>query len=132
MQIIKTFFEYFFYRIAKLNFKNGNQNNAILSVTVCQFLILGNILMAIYISIFPETRRKFNIYEIAFIVLLFFGMDYYNSKIYKDKYDKYDERWKNESKRKKLTKMILVVLFIIFTWFLVFVNAFIYDRFKKY
>ena len=132
MQIIKTFFEYFFYRIAKLNFKNGNQNNAIISVTVCQFLILGNILMAISISIFPEIKRKFNIYEIAFIVLLFFGMDYYNSKIYKDNYDKFDERWKNESKRKKLTKMIFVVLFIIFAWFLVFVNAFIFDRFKKY
>ena len=120
MQIIKTFFEYFYYRIAKLNFKNGNQNNAIISVTVCQFLILGNLLLAIYISIFPEVKRKFNIYELAFILLLFFGMDYYNSKIYKDKYDAFDQRWKNESKREKLIKMVIIVLFIIFAWFLIF------------
>ena len=129
---MKTFFEYFYYRIAKLNFKGNKPERAIISVTMTQFMVMLNILMGIYLLIFPDIRRKFNIYESIFIIILFFVIDFYNGKLYKGRYQEFEERWGQETRQKKIKKMFVIVLTIVVAFCLVFVNAWIFDRFKKY
>ncbi len=125
---MKTFFEYLYYRIAKLNFVK-NYERAIISVTVCQTLIVMNI--AFFLIYGPlKIKGKFNTFEMFFILAIFFGLDYYNSKLYKGKYDKLNEKWGNQSKKDKIMGMIIVVSFIILCWGLVFINGWLYKRLK--
>jgi hypothetical protein len=99
---MKKLFEYFYYRIAKLNFKDNRPERAIISVTATQCVVLINILMAISLMIFPEVKRKFNVFEMVFILVIFFGLDYYNNKLYKGRFEEFDARWGNEPKEKKV------------------------------
>ena len=128
---MKTFFEYLYYRIAKLNFVN-NFERAIISVTIVQFLVIINAFLIINLKLFNGVERKFKTYEIIIFLLLFFGLDYYNNKLYKGRFEEFDARWGNESKKKKIFNMIIIVLTIIIAWGLVFINAWIFGRFKTY
>ncbi|MEC4050184.1 hypothetical protein OX284_012140 [Flavobacterium sp. SUN046] len=129
---MNRFFEYFYYRIAKLNFKGNNPERAIISVTITQSIIILNVIMGLILYIFPEIKRKFNIFEILFILLVFFGLDYYNNKIYKGRYDEFNERWSNESKTNKIINMFFLILFIIFSWGLIFIFGWINGRFNPF
>lgn len=129
---MKKLFEYFYYRIAKLNFKDNRPERAIISVTATQCVVLINILMAISLMIFPEIKRKFNIFEMVFILAIFFGLDYYNNKLYKGRYEEFDAKWGNEPQKKKVINMIIITLVILISWGLIFVNAWIFGRFKTY
>jgi hypothetical protein len=129
---MKTFFEYFYYRIAKLNFGNNNPERAMIGLTSCQTIILLNVIMSVYLLIFPDIKRKFHVYEIIIILIIFFAIDYYNSKLYKGRYEEFHKRWGNESKKKKVINFIWVILFILFSWGLIFINSWIFGRFKTY
>ena len=129
---MKKLFEYFYYRIAKLNFKENKPERAIISVTITQSIIILNIVMGLILYIFPKIKRKLNIFEILFILLVFFGLDYYNNKIYKGRYNEFNERWSNESKTSKIINMFFLILFIIFSWGLIFIFGWINGRFNPY
>jgi flagellar basal body-associated protein FliL len=64
--------------------------------------------------------------------VIFFGLDYYNNKLYKGRFEEFDTRWGNEPKKKKVINMIVIVLTIIIAWGLVFINAWIFGRYKTY
>lgn len=129
---MKKLFEYFYYRIAKLNFKENRPERAVISVSIVQFLVIANVLIGIYLAFFSETKRKFNTYEIIIFLVLFFGLDYYNNKRFKGRYKEFDSRWGNEPKKKKIINMIIITLTIILAWGLVFINALLFGRFKTY
>jgi hypothetical protein len=124
---MKRFFEYFFYRIAKLNFKK-DYILAAMSVTGVQFIILLNFYLFIISSF--DTIGKGSGNETLIISILFFALAFYNYRLYDGKYRVFDERWKNESKKKKIVGMIIVILFIILSCSLFFVNGLIFHRFK--
>ena len=130
--IWKTFFEYFFYRIARLNLRFTKPDRAITSVTGVQFLLIMNLLLVIYSLVFPNDRRSFSGYEIIILLVIFFTIDYFNVKTYKGRYEELDRRWENESHKKKTIGMFIVIGFIIFCFGLLFITGFIFDRFKKY
>lgn len=111
---------------------NGWESQAIISVTMVQFLVIINAFLIINLKLFNGEERKFNTYEIIIFLVLFFGLDYYNNKIYKGRYEEFDALWGNEPKKKKVINMIVIVLTIIIAWGLVFINAWIFGRFKTY
>lgn len=134
---MKYFFKKQYYYMSKYNkkiFKNWNgwESQAIISITMVEFLIILNILVGIYLAFSPETKRKFNTYEIIIFLVLFFGLDYYNNKLYKGRFEEFDELWGNESKKNKIISMITIVLTIIIAWGLVFINGLLFGRFKTY
>jgi hypothetical protein len=134
---MKCFFERQYYYMSKYNkimFKNwkGWESQAVISITMVQFLILLNIILAVSEIIFPETKRKFNTYEIIIFLVMFFGLDYYNNKIYKGQYEEFDARWGNEPKKKKVISIIIITLTIMIAWGLVFINGWIFGRFITY
>ena len=127
----KTFFEYFFYRIAKLNLKITKPDRAVTSVSLVQQNILINILFVFQGIMLPD-KRGMTYYEVIIYFVLFFTIDYFNIKIYKGRYEEFDKRWGNEPRKKKIIGMFIVIGFIIFSFGLFFINAWIFDRFKKY
>lgn len=125
---MKTFFEYLYYRIAKLNFLK-NYERATITVTVCQTLIIVNI---IFFTIYGPFKiiGKANPMEYIIFLAIFFGLDYYNNKLYKGRFDEFDKKWGNENNKDKILGMIKVISFIIFCWGLIFINGWIYSRYK--
>ncbi|WKW46707.1 hypothetical protein P3875_01145 [Myroides sp. JBRI-B21084] len=125
---MKTFFEYLYYRIAKLNFLK-NYERATITVTVCQTLIIVNI---IFFTIYGPFKiiGKANLIEYLIFLSIFFGLDYYNNKLYRGRFDEFDKKWGNESKKDKIIGMVKVISFIIFCWGLLFINGWIYSRYK--
>lgn len=125
---MKTFFEYLYYRIAKLNFVK-NFERATISVTMCQTLLIVNIIFFFIYGPF-EIHGKSNSYEYLGFLVIFFGLDYYNNKLYKGRFEEFDKKWCNETKKAKIIGMIKVISFIILCWGLVFINGWIYNRYK--
>ncbi|MEM0543619.1 hypothetical protein WFZ85_13430 [Flavobacterium sp. j3] len=132
LSIWKTFFEYFFYRIAKLNIKFTKPDRAIASVSGVQFLIVLNIIIFFYSLLVPHTKRSLNYIEIIFILALLFIINYLNIPIYEGRYEEFDKRWGNETRKRKIIGFIIVFLTIIFSFGLFFINSWIFDRFNKY
>lgn len=129
--IWKTFFEYLFYKIAKLNIKLTKPNRAIVSVSGVQMNIVINIIIFFYCILFPSKRGLTN-YEILIYFIIFFIIDYFNVKIYEDRFAELDKRWGNETIKRKIIGYIIVILTIIFSFGLFFLNGWIFGRFKKF
>ena len=127
-----TFFEYFFYKIAKLNIKFTKPDKTIASVSGVQFLIILNIFIFFYSLLSPHTSRGLNYIEIIFIVALLFLIIYINISKYEGRYEEFDNRWRNESAKRKVIGYIIVILLIIFSFGLFFINGWIFGKFKKY
>lgn len=125
---MKTFFEYVYYRIANLNFVK-NYERAIISVTMCQTLIIVNLYIFFIIGPFKIKGKSTPIEYIVYLVI-FFGLDYYNNKLYKGRFEEFDKKWRNESSKDKIIGMVKVVFFVILCYGLFFINGWIYDRFK--
>ncbi len=117
-----------FYRMAKLHPKK-EYHEGTLSLTVCQTLIIINIIFFLIYGPF-EIKRKSNPIEYIVFLLIFFGLDYYNTKLYKGRFEEFDKRWTNESKKDKLIGMIKIISFVIFCWGLILINGWIYNRYK--
>ncbi len=129
---MKTFFEYFFYKIAKLNIRFTKPDKAIASVSGVQFLLIFNVIIFFHSIFIPHTSRKLNYIEIIFILALLFFINYLNTPIYQGRYEEFDKRWGNENRKKKIIGYIIVILTIVVSFGLFFINGWIFDRFKKY
>lgn len=125
---MKIFFEYIFYRMAKLH-PSKEYHEGTLSLTICQTSIIVNIIFFLIYGPF-EIHRKSNNYEYLGFLVIFFGIDYYNNKLYKDRFEEFDKKWGNESKKDKIVGMIKVISFIFLCWGLFFINGWIYNRYK--
>jgi hypothetical protein len=126
---MKRFFEYYFYRIAKLNFKKDYEI-ASASVTGVQFIIIINVLLFFYLLL----GLKDNLSEKGDTVIsciIGFVLFTYNYRLYNGKYKIFDDRWGNDSGKKKIIGMIKVILFILFSCSLFFVNGLIFHLFEK-
>ena len=133
---MKQFLEYFYYRWARLNL-NTKYGYPTLAVTSCQFLIFMNIIFFVVCSIdflFEDLylEKKVHQFNSIIIVGLIFGIDYYNNKLYKGRYEEFDEKWGTETKEEKRIGMLKIIIFIIFSWGLIFINAWIFDRYQSY
>lgn len=127
---MKTFFEYFFYKIAKLNIKFTKPDKSIASVSGVQFLVILNIVIFFYSLLLPHSSRKLNYIEIIFIVGLLFVINYLNMPIYQGRYEEFDKRWGNEDRKKKIIGYIIVILTIVASFGLFFINGWIFGRFR--
>ena len=120
---------YFQARYFRKVFKNwkGWETQAILSVTMVQFLIILNLIISIYLLIAPNLKRKFNLYEVVIFTAVFFALDFRNAKLYKNRFDEFDQLWRNEN---VIKNVIIAFLTLVFAFSLVFINALIFNRYK--
>jgi hypothetical protein len=125
---MKTFFEYLYYRIAKLNFVKDFER-ATISVTMCQTLIIVNLYIFLIMGPF-EIKGKLSPIEYIIYLAIFFGLDFYNNKLYKGRFEEFDRKWGSEPKKTKMIGMIKVISFIILCHGLFFINGWIYNRYK--
>lgn len=127
---MKTFFEYFYYRMTKLN-QNNSYEVPSLGLTATQFILITNIIFLFVYGPF-EIKGKFNVFEITGLIVIFFGLDYYNNKLYKNRLNEFESKWANESKKEKTIGFIKIILFILLSWGLIFINAWIFGRLKTH
>ena len=108
--------------------KNSSYGVPTLGITTCQFFIIANLYFFLVAGPL-NIRGRLNTIETIIYLIIFFGLEFYNNKIYKNKFNEFEKRWGNESKKDKTIGIIKVILFIIFSWGLIFINAWIYDLF---
>ncbi|KPH13812.1 hypothetical protein [Chryseobacterium sp. ERMR1:04] len=127
--MIKNFFDYHYYRIAKFYYKRDGSDatTALISVSSVQGWIIVNILLFIKEFFFETEKFK---YGWIFFILIMVGIIFYNKNRYKDKYLQFRDKWINEKKREKAINGILVILTIIFAWSLIFINMIILNSVK--
>lgn len=131
---MKLFFEEYIY-YHSIYFKkifpkwNNWESHTIISLTICQTLIILNFL---FFLIYGPLKLKgeFNPVEYFAILAIFFGLDYYNNKLYKGRFEEFDKKWKNVERRRKIIKLLIMVIFTFFCWGLLFINGWIYSRYK--
>lgn len=110
------FFDYIYYRLAKLYFKTEGKGSIapIALITLIQIFICIDFLSLVYFEILSKAFSRQTVglskflYVIVAILLLI-----YNYRRYKDKFCSFNERWNRETKRVKITKGIMIFLFII-------------------
>lgn len=127
---MKTFFEYLFYKIAKLNIRFTEPDRAIISVSGVQMNIVINIFIFFYCIIFPS-KRGLSYYEILVYLIIFFIIDHFNVKIYEGRFEEFDKRWGKENRKQKIIGYLIVILIIVASFGLFFINGWIFDRYKK-
>lgn len=126
---MKSFFEYFYYRMYKLKGNNNSWEMPLLGLSVTQFMLIVNI---VFLLIYGPLNIKGNLsgIEKGVLIILFFGLQFYNYKVYNPKIEQFDIKWGSENKRQKTIGMIKIILFIAFSWGFIFINAYIFDRYK--
>ena len=126
---MKSFFEYFYYRMFKLKGNNNSWEMPLLGLSVTQFMLIVNI---VFLLIYGPLNIKGNLsgIEKGVLIILFFGLQFYNYKVYNPKIEQFDIKWGSENKRQKTIGMIKIILFIAFSWGFIFINAYIFDRYK--
>ncbi|ESU23810.1 hypothetical protein FLJC2902T_32230 [Flavobacterium limnosediminis JC2902] len=67
---------------------------------------------------------------IVTFLLLYFALDYYNSKLYKGRFEEFKEKWGIEDKKNRKVGNRKIILFIIFSWGFIFINGWIYNRYQ--
>ena len=128
----KSFFEYFFYKIAKINIKYTKPDRAIVSVSALQVSIVMNVIIFFQSLFYPQPKRHLSIYDLIIFLVLFFTIDFFNTKIYEGRYEELDKRWGNETQKGKTIGLVIVLFSIIFSLSLIFINGLIFGKFRKY
>ena len=116
VKIISVFFDYIYYRLAKLYFKTDGARSLtpLVLITLVQIFIFIDIISLInfevWLKFVSKERLSFAkwVYAIVYFLLL-----YLNYRRYKDKFEIFNERWNGESKRVKIIKGSLILLFLI-------------------
>ncbi|WES97374.1 hypothetical protein P2W68_21495 [Chryseobacterium arthrosphaerae] len=125
--MIRDFFNYHYYRVAKFYYKRdgADATTALISVSAVQGWIIINILLIIREIFFNNEKLKYG--WVVFLVVMV-GILFYNKKKYKNKYLELRSKWINEEKKDKIFNGILVILTIIFSWSLIFINLLILKK----
>ncbi|AYZ10811.1 hypothetical protein EGY05_02120 [Chryseobacterium arthrosphaerae] len=125
--MIRDFFSYHYYRVAKFYYKRdgADATTALISVSAVQGWIIINILLFIKETLFNNEKLKYG--WVVFLVVMI-GILFYNKKKYKNKYLELRSKWINEEKNNKIFNGILVILTIIFSWSLIFINLLILKK----
>ena len=131
---MKKFFDYHYYRVAKFNFKREGTHafSALLSVTSVQLLALLNLFLFFESLFSHHEARKLFLYEKISFLLVFLVLLFINYKTYKKKYFEFREQWRHESKKMYIINGAIVILTIILSWSLIFLNAYIFGRYRIY
>ena len=117
---MKEFFEYFFYRMYK---RDNSKENAVLALTGTQFMLLVDLVFFFY-------KEHLNTSGKIVAGILFFGLLFFNLSFFSKKIEVLEEKWENETTKEKRIGMLKIVLFVIVSWGFVFVNGWIYNRYK--
>lgn len=115
----KFFFDYIYFRVAKVYFKWDGEDGitAVFAVTLIQSLLFMCVLGTLYKTILsPEFTSKLHGYSKLISFVLVGLLSIYNYKKFKDKYYFYKSYWKNENKKVSNIKGLLVILTFIIPW----------------
>ena len=131
---MKIFFEYFYFRFAQRHFKKEGTGaaTAILAISSVQFWWIFNIIIFIEYSIDNSQVRKLYSYEKFLIFALFLGLFFFNQRLYSKRYLEFRERWKDENETVRGRNWFILILVLVVSWFLIFLNGWIFDRFINY
>ncbi|WP_035679273.1 hypothetical protein [Flavobacterium limnosediminis] len=124
---MKTFFEYFYYKFSKLD--NFNHQYAIHVLTTTQYTLFLNMILLFIVEPLGLVGKPSNPVIVTFL-LLYFALDYYNSKLYKGRFEEFKEKWGIEDKKNRKVGNRKIILFIIFSWGFIFINGWIYNRYQ--
>lgn len=124
------FFDYHYYRVAKFYFKRDGVTaiTALISVSSIQVWIILNVLLFLE-GLYPSAVDNFKYSRVIYFSVVI-GVILYNKIRYKNKYLEYRNRWNDESKGRKKINGIIIILTILISWCLIFINGFIFHRFK--
>lgn len=112
---IFVFFDYIYYRLAKLYFKTDDKNSIapIALITLTQIFICIDLFSLFFSGILSKAFNKPTLGLSKFLyVIMAFILLIYNYRRYKDKFNSFNERWNEESKRLKIIKGIMILMFI--------------------
>ncbi|MEI3790167.1 MULTISPECIES: hypothetical protein [unclassified Chryseobacterium] len=125
--MIKDFFDYHYYRVAKFYYKRdgADATTALISVSAVQTWIIINVLLFIKELFFQNEKLKYGWIVFLFIMI---GILIYNKRKYKNKYLELRNKWVNEKKKEKTVNGLIIILAIIFSWCLIFINLFILKK----
>lgn len=127
--MIKDFFDYHYYRVAKFYYKKDGADavTAIISVSAVQSWVIINFFLFGKEVFFSDVKVN---YDYVFWIGIMIGFMLYNRKRYKNKYQQLRAKWIHEKKRKKFKNGIVIILTIILAWTLIFVNVYLINKFK--
>jgi predicted Na+-dependent transporter len=116
VKIINAFFEYMYYRIAKVYLKKDGSEGitAIFGISLCQTLLLGDVIIFI-VRLFlhrSETTQYTKLASTIGVILLIL-ICILNFSKYRNKYDEYQMRWGNEKQFTRRLRGILVIIALI-------------------
>ncbi|GEN74255.1 hypothetical protein [Chryseobacterium lathyri] len=125
--MIKDFFDYHYYRVAKFYYKRdgADATTALISVSAVQTWIIINVLLFIKELFFQNEKLKYGWIVFLFIMI---GILIYNKRKYKNKYLELRNKWVSEKKKEKTVNGLIIILTIIFSWCLIFINLFILKK----
>ncbi|MGK6343058.1 hypothetical protein ACMGDK_12520 [Chryseobacterium sp. DT-3] len=125
--MIKDFFDYHYYRVAKFYYKRDGADaaTALISVSAVQTWIIINVLLFIKELFFQNEKLKYGWIVFLFIMI---GILIYNKRKYKNKYLELRNKWVSEKKKEKTVNGLIIILTIIFSWCLIFINLFILKK----
>ncbi|MBL1220599.1 hypothetical protein JET18_07100 [Chryseobacterium sp. L7] len=125
--MIKDFFDYHYYRVAKFYYKRdgADATTALISVSAVQTWIIINVLLFIKEFFFQNEKFK---YGWAIFLLVTIGIILYNKRKYKNKYLVLRNKWVNEKKNEKMVNGLIIIATIIFSWCLIFINLLIIKK----
>lgn len=109
------FFDYFYYRLYRLNSNNDFRSYPpVVVITGIQFLLFTGISGAIIRLFLDRDTTAPYAKSIASISIIFLVlMLIYNYKKYSNKFDEFDHKWINESKKQRRIKGFLITLTIV-------------------
>ena len=126
------FFNYIFYRIAKLRFKRDGTDagTAVTLVSLLQAILLEFIIQPIFSLIFTRNELALHAKQIGwFAGFIFILLLIYNYRKYDNKYDEYHNRWQGKKSFTRFYKGLLVIIsFIIPIIFIVVIDRIIHKK----
>ena len=129
---MKTFFEYFYFRLAQKSFKSDGANafTALLNITIVQFWWIFNVGLFFFYLLNNSEPRKLYLYEKLIGLTVLVALYCLNYKLHNGQYLEYRERWKSETKKQKVIRWYFLLFVTIASWFLVFLNGWIFSRLR--
>lgn len=133
---MKLFLEYFiyinsvYYRKLFPKWKSWEENS-ILNLTLCQFMLFCNGVLSLYFLFDNTTNRKFNSVEAIIFIIVFFVLDYINKKKYQNRDSEFKDNWEQLNGKEKTYFKIMTVVFILVSWLMVFLTGWLFGRYQE-
>jgi hypothetical protein len=106
------------------------EEHSIFSLSMCKFMLSSNILFVFWYYAYDGLSRKLYLFEKLILIALVFIIYFFDKKKYFNRHQEFRSNWQELTNRKRLYLKIGAVLFFFTSWFIIFLTAWIFDRYK--